>query len=226
MSRDKPRLGRLISQREDWQKFPIRLTRTELDIGDWQVMEKWEKPVMRKMAQIVACPDYDILEVGFGMGISASFIQELGCKSHTIIEAHPRVFEQAITWRKNYAKNKIHLICGFWEEIAKSLPKFDSILFDPFPLVTADDLKKHTKHYEFIAPFFILAKKLLKKNGKFTYWSHEHKRYCAAHLGLLKQHFSHIKFHNINVKPPKTTTYWQHTSIIVPEITNSNPASR
>lgn len=35
----------------------------------------------------------DILEIGFGMGISAGHIQANSITSHTIVENHPQVIE-------------------------------------------------------------------------------------------------------------------------------------
>ena len=42
-----------------------------------QVMMDWEAPLMQAHAQVVCHNQGDILEVGFGMGISSTYIQQL-----------------------------------------------------------------------------------------------------------------------------------------------------
>ena len=57
------------------------------------VMMGWEAPLMKRHAEII-CPTkgLHVLNVGFGMGIIDTFIQENHAPaSHTIIEAHPDV---------------------------------------------------------------------------------------------------------------------------------------
>ncbi len=40
------------------------------------IMMSWEHPVMKQHAEIVCKNGGDILEIGFGMGISAQYIQD------------------------------------------------------------------------------------------------------------------------------------------------------
>ena len=56
-----------------------------------EVMMSWESPIMEASAEWVCSGGGDILEIGFGMGISASFIQQQNISSHTIVESH-RIF--------------------------------------------------------------------------------------------------------------------------------------
>ena len=49
-----------------------------------EVMMSWESPIMEASAEWVCSGGGDILEMGFGMGISASFIQQQSISSHTI----------------------------------------------------------------------------------------------------------------------------------------------
>ena len=51
-----------------------------------EVMMFWEVPIMRKAAEYISHNNGDVLEIGFGMGICADYIQEQGVNSHTIIE--------------------------------------------------------------------------------------------------------------------------------------------
>ena len=213
--KDDPPLGKLLKQRSDWSKLQVHSSKTHLDIGGWQVMQAWEKPVMEKMAEIVTQPQGNVLEIGFGMGIAASFIQGLSHKSHTIIEGHPKVFREALAWKKRYQANTTILL-GFWEDLWTTLPMFDGILFDTFPLVGSNDLEK--EYYEFAVPFFPVAKKLLRKGGKFTYWTHEYQGYTLEHWEVLSRYFRDIQLYKVATPTTKETQYWPYSHIIVPEI--------
>ena len=57
------------------------------------VMMSWENDLMKHHAKLVTQNGGDILEIGFGMGISAQFIQDFGCASHTIVESHPEILK-------------------------------------------------------------------------------------------------------------------------------------
>ena len=51
---------------------------------EMQVMMDWEDVVMKKSADYVCQNGGDILEIGFGMGIAANYIQANTITSHTI----------------------------------------------------------------------------------------------------------------------------------------------
>ena len=68
---------------------------------DAEVMMDWEDPIMSASSAYITEGGGDILEVGFGMGISANYIQSHNISSHTIIENHPQVIEKAIEWSKD-----------------------------------------------------------------------------------------------------------------------------
>ena len=96
---------------------------------DW-VMHKGEKSLMYKLAEIVTKNGGNILEVGFGMHISADAIQSNpNVTSHTIIEVHPEIYKHALMWAKN--KPNTEIILGDWVNIIPTLDrKFDGILHD------------------------------------------------------------------------------------------------
>ena len=60
------------------------------------VMMSWEHPLMKKHAEVVCRNSGDILEIGFGMGISAGYIQQQKPKSHMIkkflLKSNPNKF--------------------------------------------------------------------------------------------------------------------------------------
>ena len=69
----------------------------------YQVMMEWEKEYMQDLIKKLN-PFGDVLEIGFGLGISANFIQKYNIKSHTIIECNPTVIEKLKKWAKKLAE--------------------------------------------------------------------------------------------------------------------------
>jgi len=94
------------------------------------VMMDWETTLMEHHAKLICYNKGDILEIGFGMGISANFIQSHNPKSHTIIEIHPEVAKKAIKWSEN--KSGVKIIEGDWFECLSQLEKYDGVFFDTF----------------------------------------------------------------------------------------------
>jgi hypothetical protein len=95
------------------------------------VMHIGEKELMDKLAEIVTVNGGDILEIGFGMHLSADAIQSNpNVTSHTIIEVHPQQYERALEWAK-LQKIKTTIILGDWIEVLPlSNIKFNGVLHD------------------------------------------------------------------------------------------------
>jgi hypothetical protein len=94
------------------------------------VMHIGERSLMNKLAEIVTQNGGDILEIGFGMHLSADAIQSNpNVTSHTIIENHPEIYNSALEWAKK--KPNTNIIFGDWVNILP-LPniKFDGVLHD------------------------------------------------------------------------------------------------
>ena len=100
----------------------------------YQVMMEWEKLYMDTLVQKLN-PSGDVLEIGFGLGYSATAIQRYNIKSHTIIEADPEVLKRLRIWADEQ-KHPVNIIEGSWQ---KKLPKvtglFDSFFLDDYPTV-------------------------------------------------------------------------------------------
>lgn len=181
-----------------------------------QIMQKWETPYMKMLAEIATARGGNVLEVGYGMGISAGFIQKSKkIKTHTIIECHPVMIKNLKKrFGQEIKKERVVLKEGFWEDVSKKIPDkyFDGMLFDSCPL------DKDVEFFQFI-PFFKEAFRLLKKDGVFTYFSDEPTKISNKHMRELKNAgFKNIKFEICKVKPPKDCTYWKHKTIIAPII--------
>lgn len=105
--------------------------------GEFQVMMEWEKPYMQACIDLLA-PSGDVLEIGFGLGYSANAIQAYAPTSHTIIEYHPTVAARARQWAQD--KPNVTILEGTWQDLLPTLPKYDTIFFDDYPLESAADV--------------------------------------------------------------------------------------
>ncbi len=121
------------------------------------IMMSWEHPLMKKHAEVVCRNGGDILEIGFGMGISAGYIQQQKPKSHTIVEIHPEIIKRAKKWAKD--KQNVIIIKGDWCDVVNDLKTYDGIFYD------AEYDKKKGQVYKCV------KEKLLRKGGVFTFFN-------------------------------------------------------
>ncbi len=197
-----------------WVNTKPIFTEKTLLIKSYQVMQRWEDNYMKSLAAIATSRSGNVLEVGFGMGISALYIQKSSkIHSHTIIECHPAIIAVAKKrFKKELGSGRMKLLEGFWENITPKLKDkiFDGILFDSCPLVSG------VEFFQFF-PFFQEAYRLLKDDGVFTYFSDEVKKISPEHERELKTAgFKNIQFKICKVNPPKTCEYWKHNTIVSP----------
>ena len=146
-----------------------------------EVMMNWESPIMEKSAEYICESKGDILEIGFGMGICADYIQAQGVNSHTIIEIHPQIIEKLNTWASG--KSNVTVIEGDWNSVS-GLSIYDGIFLDTF----GDD---NVFDFEIFKAF--LSSKL-KSGGKATYWNNLEKEYNP-------HSFDSISFEKVEVNP-------------------------
>jgi spermidine synthase len=107
------------------------------DSENHQIMMEWEKPYMEKSIKILN-PFGKVLEIGFGMGYSATEIcKNTNVTEYSVIECKPIVWKNFDKWKKEQKKNlKINLIKGRWQDILETLDKFDCIYFDDYDMET------------------------------------------------------------------------------------------
>jgi hypothetical protein len=151
----------ILPDRITWFGNPMNglLDYTELKgFQDNVVMHEWESELMKLHADYIAETKGHILEIGFGMGISAGFIHDNNPMSHTIIELHPQIAEIAREWAQD--KPDVTIIEGDWYTVLPTLTegsiqitprKFDGIFFDPYGQwsrwnMFAEQVKQHTKN--------------------------------------------------------------------------------
>ena len=107
-----------------------KITTKMEEFGDEDViiMMDWEHPAMSASAAYITKNGGDILEIGFGMGISAGYIQSHSISSHTIIEPHPQMVEKAVEWSNG--KSNVTIISQSWADVTGSLGTYDGIFYD------------------------------------------------------------------------------------------------
>lgn len=195
---------------EGWAHLPVVENGAELLIGGWQVMQAWEEPLMDVMAREAAALGGDVLEVGFGMGISAARIVAHGCATYTVIEAHPLIARRAQEWGASQ-KVPVTVIPGLWQDVYPAIDQqFDGILFDTYPL---SERERGRTALDFIP----VAPKLLRSSGRLTYYSDETVRFRSEHLSLLFDYFDEVKLLKVSgLCPYEGCEYWAETHMIVP----------
>ena len=170
---------------------------------------------MRRLSAVATASGGAILEVGFGMGLSAREIQTAAITSHTILECHPDVLERCLAEHRGaIAEGAIRLITGFWQDTTPLLAScsFDGILFDTYPVESGEDIGPHMW-------FFEEAHRLLKPGGVLTYYSNEVEVLSEFHMGRLGDagfDQSGIGWEVFPVSPPAGCEYWSDATIVVP----------
>jgi len=202
--------------KEDWCNQRAFFTDNSLVIGGHTVMEHWQKSYMKALTEIVTRNGGSILEVGYGLGLAAQFIQKSGdVMNHVIIECHPDVIRKCKKiYDKEILSGKVALYEDFWENITFQFleDSFNGILFDTYPLSEKEIRKNHFF-------FFNEAYRLLRKGGVLTYYSDEDENFSKEHLNKLKKAgFKNINSRIIEVKPPKQSSYWKKGTMLAPII--------
>jgi len=105
-----------------------------LDADKDAVMMEWERPLMKAHAQILMDgPGKRVMNIGFGMGIIDSALQDLQPDLHIIVEAHPDVHRRMLTdgWDK---KPNVRICFGRWQDCLPQLISegviVDAIFYD------------------------------------------------------------------------------------------------
>ena len=162
-----------------------------------QVMMDWEDSIMSASAAYVCQNGGDILEIGFGMGISAGYIQSHSINSHTIIENHPDIIPKAQAWAQG--KLNITIVTGSWHDVKNDLSTYDGLFYDTWG---DDDMDQ----------FSSSLSSLMKAEGVATWWNNEP---AATNF----YNIPNVTYDTHNVTPTEncyfnSTTYylpkWQH----------------
>jgi guanidinoacetate N-methyltransferase len=180
-------------------------------------MEDWQVPIMKAMAAHVTSTHGDVLEVGFGRGVSATYVQQGGVRSHTVVESNDHsVNHHFAPWRRRYPEQDIRLLHGRWQDVLDRFETYDGILFHAFPLNEAEFIEHVLNSITFAGHFFPTAAAHLKPGGIFTYLTTEVDSLSRRHQRLLFQHFREITLHVQPVSVPEDTqdAWWADSMVI------------
>ena len=166
-----------------------------IEAPDYQeVMMSWEDSLMSASAAYVTEGGGDILEIGFGMGISAGYMHSHSIDSHTIIENHPEIITKAVEWANG--KSNVTIVSQSWYDVKDSLGTFDGIFYDIF----GDDNLIH----------FSSSLSNWTKNGtKVTWWNNETSETNFYNI-------PNVTYQSINVNPLENT-YFNSTTYYLPK---------
>ena len=153
-----------------------------------EVMMNWEASIMEKAAEYICHNSGDVLEIGFGMGICADYIQAQGVNSHTIIEIHPQILERLNAWASD--KSNVTIVEGDWSDLSLS-DTYDGIFIDTY----GDDNWNSFKD-------FAIAR--ANVGAKVTYWNN--------FTDQRNEHsFDSVSFDDISVTPDDNTYFTSNT---------------
>ena len=187
-------------------------------LSDSQIMEDWQLPMMRAMAAIAARSAGDVLEIGFGRGVSAGMIQEQGVRSHTIVECNESVLARFASWRATLPDRDIRIAPGLWQDVIGTLGHFDAVFFHTYALDEDEVVDLVAGSITFAAHFFPVAAAHLRTGGVFTYLSNEIDTLSRAHQRLLFEHFSSIRMERVSLSlPPDVRDAWWADGMVVVE---------
>jgi guanidinoacetate N-methyltransferase len=192
--------------------------RAAAPLRDDDIMEDWQVPVMEAMAALVTAMPGDVLEVGFGRGVSAEFIQSGQPRSHTIVECNPSVIERFHAWRATRPDADIRLMEGLWQDRVDGLEQYDGIFFHTWPLDEDEYAETVVRSVTFAEPFFPVAATHLRPGGVFTYLTNEADSLSRAHQRLILRHFREFRMHVVGplaLPDDSRDDLWADTMVVV-----------
>ncbi len=191
--------------------------RTQSELSDEEIMEEWQTPLMRAMAEAVTGDHGDVLEIGFGLGVSATFVQEFGVASHTLIECNDSVVGRFENWRGGYPGRDIRLIHSLWQDATDQLETYDGILFHTYPLNEDEYMDNVVSSVTFAEHFFPTAAKHLRPGGAFSYMTNEIDSLSRAHQRLLFDYFSSFCLSVVRLALPEDVkdAWWADSMVVV-----------
>jgi type IV protein arginine methyltransferase len=161
---------------------------------EYQVMMDWEHPLMSASAAYVCQNGGDILEIGFGMGISAGYIQSHSISSHTVLENHPDIIPLALEWAAE--KPNVTIITGSWYDNLNILSTYDGVFHDTY----AD------YHLSY---FSSSLTQLVKSGGVATWWN-------ILPTPSNIHNIPEVTYQEFEINPPQNS-YFNHSMYFLPK---------
>ena len=162
--------------------------------GDREVMMDWEDSLMSASAAYICEGGGDILEIGFGMGISAGYMHSHSISSHTIIENHPQIITKAQEWASG--KSNVTIINGSWYDVKDDLSTYDGIFYDTY----GDE-----NSYNFSSSL----SNLTKSGTKVTWWNNNPSKTDLFNI-------PNLSWQEVDVDPP-SNSYFNSTTYYLPK---------
>ena len=186
-------------------------------LADDEIMEDWQVPLMRAMAEVATQTHGDVLEVGFGRGVSAGFIQACGVQSHTIVECNDSVIARYHAWRAQFPARDIRLIQGKWQDTVDQFGMYDGIFFHTFPLNETEYVEQVLNSVTFAEQFFPTASAHLRDGGIFTYMTNEIDSFSRAHQRLVLRYFRAFELSLVKLIVPSDVrdTWWADAMVVI-----------
>ncbi|WP_203257042.1 methyltransferase domain-containing protein [Hyunsoonleella ulvae] len=196
----------------------FKVDREQKIMGDQEIMEDWQIPLMKEMAKAIAGDGGDILEIGFGRGISADMIMQHPINSYTAIECNDDVINTYFTsFKEKYKDKDISLYHGLWQDYIHNVGIYDGILFHTYPLNDDEYMQYVNGSITFAQHFFEHASAHLKPGGAFTYFSNEIDSLSREHQQLLLKFFSSFSIKVIPLAMPVDVidTWWADSIVVI-----------
>ena len=198
---------------------PIQFSdRKQARLDEQEIMEDWQIPIMQAMASKVAATDRDVLEIGFGRGIASAMIQNVGVKTHTIVECNDHVIAAYETWKQGFPGRSIRMIRGMWQDVDDQLQTYDGIFFHTYPLDEEEYADQVAQSVTFSQHFFPTAVRHLRDGGVFTYLTNETDSLSRAHQRLLLRHFSSFSISQVKglaIPQSSRDAHWSDEMVVL-----------
>lgn len=215
-----------VANPQDWKSEKAVTDHDRLDINGHPVMQRWETPYMAELAKVATSQGGRVLEVGYGLGISANAIQHSSIEEHIILEANAEVFQKLERFKANSQLLVTIVGPALWQDSLETIRdgSIDGILYDTYPLAAEE---QHTHQFDFIAKAF----KKMRPGGILTYcnltslgvlhpqYSSWEELFQKTQLPyLLKCGFkaSDIDYKIVPATPPADCEYYQVRTALVP----------
>jgi guanidinoacetate N-methyltransferase len=192
--------------------------RAGAELGDDEIMEDWQLPLMQAMADAATEARGDVLEIGFGRGVSAEMIQQRAPRSHTLVECNASVIARFDAWRAGHSDRDIRMIAGRWQDVIDRMGEYDAIFFHTYPMDEQEYIEHAVNSATYAEHFFATAAAHLRAGGVFTYMTNEIDSLSRAHQRALFAHFSSLNLRVLplpNLPADIRDTWWAKSMVIV-----------
>ncbi len=191
--------------------------RTQAELGDDEIMEDWQTPIMQAMADAVTDQVGDVLEIGFGRGVASEMIQAGAPRSHTIVECNDAIVRRFHDWRERHSAADIRLIHGKWQDTVDQFQQYDGVFFHTYPLTEQEFVDYVASSVTFAEHFFSAAAEHLRPGGVFTYLTNEPDSLSREHQRLVLRYFRSFSLQKVSVSPPTDSRddLWADSMVVI-----------